>query len=137
MNMESFTASLHAGLIQRARPPKVVPLREDGFAGRAPVVQLRASDIARARPAPTPLVRADHPRVVPARAETAPTVERAEARPAGATPSRRFGLTVRVDESLRERLLGARLRTGRTTQSILQDALAGYLAALERKQTGR
>jgi hypothetical protein len=55
MIMESITASLHSGLIQRARPAKVSALRETGSEpGRAPVVPLRASDIARARPAPAP-----------------------------------------------------------------------------------
>ena len=134
MNMEPCTASLHAGLIQRARPAKAVPLREDACSGRASVVQLRASDIARARPAP--LGECELPGRAPARAVT-PPLAHADNMVAGVAPSRRFGLTVRVGEGLRERLLEARKRTGRTAQSILHDALVSYLAAHERKPIER
>jgi hypothetical protein len=122
MIMDFGTASLHGGLIQRARPAKVVPLRENGIpAGRAAVVSLRASDIARGRPAPAP--------------EPAPLGRAEETAAPDAT--RRFGLTVRVRGELRERLHAMRMETGRTAQSILHDALAGHLAALERAETKR
>jgi hypothetical protein len=133
MNMESLTASLHSGLIQRARP-KVVPLREDAGPGRAAVVPLRASDIARARPAAAPLASVERP--LAPRAEVV-CGSRAGAFPAEPAPFRRFGLTVRVGESLREMLLESRSRTGRTTQSILHDALVDYLARIRRAQADR
>jgi hypothetical protein len=132
MNMESLTASLHAGLIQRARPAKVVPLRDDAGAGRGAVVALRAGDIARVRPAPASLVDVGPPAMARVLPRSIAAVEPAGAQAAPA-PARRFGLTVRVGAELRERLVAARERTGRTGQSILHDALAGYLAALERR----
>lgn len=156
MNMESLTASLHAGLIQRARPAKVVPLRDDAHSGapsgRAPVVQLRASDVARSRAVPAPLgkgefpareipVRDDPARGLPARVlarlQAVSPVGRLAGRAGGAAVFPRFGLTVRVGSGLRDLLLQARSRSGRTTQSILHDALVAYLGAEEREQTGR
>ena len=62
----------------------------------------------------------------------------AEAQPrAGWSFRRRFGLTVRVRAGLRELLLDARLRTGRTTQSILHDALVHYLDRLDGEPPAR
>jgi hypothetical protein len=158
MNMETLTASLHAGLVQRSRTARAVAISDNGapaalaaHAARGTVVSLRASDIARARPATAPL----GPAVSPARTPAGGGAEPA-GRPAGrfadpaaephagragiaaaATSPRRFGLTVRVAAELRERLMDARMRTGRTAQSILHDALAGYLDRLERRQSER
>jgi hypothetical protein len=137
MNMESLTASLHGGLIQRARPAKAPPLREDAGGKRASVVPLRPGDIARARPAPASLVDIHRPAIAHVLAGAVPAVEPAAGPAAAVPPSRRFGLTVRVGAELRERLGHARERTGRTGQCILHDALAAYLAALERRPAQR
>ena len=136
MNMESLTASLHAGLIQRARPPKVVPLREDAGPGRAAVVPLRAGDIGRARPAAASLVDLARPRLARALTRANVAAECTGPDAAAVAPARRFGLTVRVGAELRGRLGAARQLTGCTGQSILHDALAAYLAALERRMGG-
>ena len=44
-----------------------------------------------------------------------------------AAPSRRFGLTVRVEPELRRRLLEEKRERGTTQQDILHKALAQYL----------
>ncbi len=140
MSMDSWGPSLHAGLIERTRPPasaNVVPLREPEHYARAPAAPLRESAIARAR---RMLGRApDGPeRPGPRIASIQSRIASADAHVhAGWSFRRRFGLTVRVHSAMRELLFDARLHTGRTTQSILHDALVQYLDRLERDQAVR
>jgi hypothetical protein len=144
MSMESWMPSLHAGLIERTRPPasaKVVPLHDPERLARSPAAPpaapLRESAIARARRllgrAPEG-PEAPAPRVASIQSQIASADAHAHA---GWSFRRRFGLTVRVHAAMRELLLDARLRTGRTTQSILHDALVQYLDRLDREPNQR
>ncbi len=140
MSMDSWMPSLHGGLIERTRPPasaKVVPLRDPELFVRAPAAPLRESALARAQRF---LGRAPDisERLAPRGASIEARVATADAHAhAGWSFRRRFGLTVRVHSAMRELLFDARLRTGRTTQSILHDALVQYLDRLDRDQSVR
>jgi len=102
MSMQPSTASLHAGLIQRARPaaPATVP---------RPVVPAPASD--------------DGDVVHRLRQPGIWTTGGSEA-----LVDPRVGLTVRVAPSIRARLHMIKGRTGRTVQSLLHEALLTYLS---------
>jgi hypothetical protein len=135
MSMETYSASLHAGLIQRTRPAaRVVPLRE---LSRAPLATHRKTEAAAPAGAIVAALHESEIRPAPASAASVAAVG-AIAAPAGRWSfRRRFGLTVRVGGALRELLVHARRRTGRTTQSILHDALVQYLALLDRERGQR
>lgn len=111
MKFDAGMAALHSGLIQRARRPGYVPPPEPPARVVAPVA------------APEPLVRVVAPVAAPG--------------PIARRPERRFGLTVRVGWRLKTLLVRIRGRTGRTTQSILHDALMQYLASVEREAPPR
>ncbi|MEM7060569.1 MAG: hypothetical protein AAF557_23565 [Pseudomonadota bacterium] len=96
-------ASLHAGLIERARPAKE-PIG---------ILKLRAAS------APPPKV-AGPVEILQARIEEPST--------AVAMPSRRrYGLTLRVEQDMRRQLAKFTDQTGRTLQSVLYAALSSYL----------
>ncbi|MEM9138740.1 MAG: hypothetical protein AAGB15_02830 [Pseudomonadota bacterium] len=102
MMHEQGMASLHAGLIERARPrpasaPSVVPLVQ------------RQADPARIMPR----LRAELAAAAPQPAEE---------------PPRRYALTVRVEPEVRRDLARLTARTGRTTQAVLHRALQAMLA---------
>lgn len=153
MSIETWTASLHAGLIQRARtapgdaesggspPGKVVPLRDREPFGREGAAALRESAISRAR---SFLSRspescdADMPERIPPAVRVPPPARAPETHGYGGWAfGPRFNLTVRVSAAMREMLLDARIRTGRTQQRIMHDALVQYLSKLEREQIVR
>lgn len=140
MSIESWTASLHTGLIKRSRPPasaKVVPLREHAAFGRAQATPLRESALARALGSLGRSPETDDAQLLE-RALAAPRAGTAAAQARDGWSFRhRFGLTVRVHAGLRELLFDARSRTGRTTQSILHDALVHYLRRLDREPDQR
>lgn len=96
-------ASLHAGLIERARP-KAEPIG---------IVKLQASQAAPvhvAGPVNLPIVRKEPPRPV--------MIPQSQ---------RRFGLTLRVDHQMRQDLARYTDYSGRTVQSVLHSALSGFL----------
>ena len=96
-------ASLHAGLIERAR---VMP-------GPAGIIKLRSATASPPKVAgPVQLPQAQHLTARP----LVPHI-----------PARRYGLTLRVDYELRQDLARFTEQTGRTMQSVLHSALAGYL----------
>lgn len=99
----SGIASLHSGLIERARPrPEptgILKLRATG----APPAQVRG-------PVLLPQVKKPAVSHLSVIAET-----------------RRFGLTLRVDHEMRQDLARYTEHTGRTVQSVLHAALSGYL----------
>lgn len=99
----SGIASLHAGLIERARP-KAEPIG---------ILKLRASNAAPVQVAgPVSL----------------PLVHKAPQRPVPKPKSpQRYGLTLRVDQELRRELTKYTEHTGRTVQSVLHSALSGLL----------
>lgn len=96
-------ASLHAGLIERARHSP----EPNG------IVKLRAAV------APPPKVSGP---------VDLPQAQKLKTRPLiASTPPRRYGLTVRVDPTMRGELARYTEHTGRTMQSVLHAALSGYL----------
>lgn len=98
---EQSMASLHAGLIERAQPRST---------NTHSVVSLvtRANDPARI----TPKLRAGLVQAPIQRMPESP---------------RRYALTVRVEPKIRRALASLTKRTGRTTQSVLHDALQSML----------
>ena len=99
--------SLHAGLIERARPRAHVPSER----------------------VPGPVVELYTPPIVPSVLEPVRRIE-VPSRPAlGVTerPRRRFGLTVRVHAETRAVLDRMRSETGQTFQQILTRAVTRYL----------
>ena len=129
---ESGTASLHAGLIQRARPrvtlaPGVVPLhppasepgRSQGLSG-AVSTPTRQFDLPVHEPASLDLR--------PVREAIVPELEEAEEVEESHEQRRRFALTLRVEPDLHRKLMMLRRETACTTQSILHAALCHYLA---------
>lgn len=123
------SASLHAGLIERARPrvaltPGVVPLlppvSEPGRTeDMARAVSARRIDLETGANPLASIAELELRPVAP------PVVMQQSAKPQG----RRFGMTVRVDDDLHDKLMAHRRRTGRTYQSILYSALRNYLPA--------
>lgn len=103
----SGIASLHAGLIERARP-KAEPV------GIAKLRASQAAPVQVAGPVNLPLVRKEPQKPV--------------AVPVVAQSPRRYGLTLRVDQQMREDLTRYTDYSGRTVQSVLHSALSGYLA---------
>ena len=115
MSLESGTASLHAGMIERARPRREA--LDDPFAPVRPVKEQGAiPPLDPARERPVFGLRRVQPVSAPETASPVPT-------------GRRYGLTVRVHADLRERLRQFGQMTGRTNQSILHEALEARLAA--------
>lgn len=106
MTLETGMASLHAGLILRARPVAARPPERP----ERTVQPLRADLVRRVAPPPAPVAKL----VAFSRSH--------------AMPRQRFGLTVRVGQGLHGMLFRTRRRTGQTTQDILHAALVRYLA---------
>ena len=134
MSAEDGFASLHAGLIERARPrndapgpvpadvavaPPAAPMPPASPPAARPVFGLRGT-AAEARPATVLDMVDEAPPAAVVTVEAQPFVPRPPAR-------KRFGLTVRVDGEVRERLRQMAGRSGRTNQSILHEALLAHL----------
>ncbi|MEM7422698.1 MAG: hypothetical protein AAF334_03190 [Pseudomonadota bacterium] len=100
MSLNTMTASLHAGLIHRRRRR---PSDET-----AKVVTMLA-----------PRSNGGNDILVAASA--------ADRVPEAGHATKRFGLTVRVEDDLRSRLFLHRARTGKTTQAVLHRALTDFL----------
>lgn len=123
---ETGSASLHAGLIERARPrpslaPGVIPLTS-----RVPGAEQARPGFGRKTLPP-----ADQQSVLmPVKASVmVPQPENAirQTPLPMAMTQRRYGLTVRVDPETRLRLVAEKERSGLTTQEILSSALQMYL----------
>ena len=100
----SGIASLHSGLIERARPSTREPVG---------ILKLRAAV------APPPKVSGP---------VELPHVQTLKPRPLlPSTTPKRYGLTLRVDPRMRRDLAEFTSQTGRTVQNVLHAALAGYL----------
>lgn len=99
----SGIASLHAGLIERAR----------STAEPIGILKLKASNA-------TPVQVAGPVNL--------PKMKQVPTNPISAPKSlRRYGLTLRVDPQMRRDLTSFTEHTGRTVQSVLHSALSGYL----------
>lgn len=129
MDMETGCASLHAGLVERARRPNAVQQARSP-APRPQRLDLSAFLVERAAPP----ARASVTSRAATGAETPCRVATPVTAPAERSPGQpRRALTLRIEQDLHDALQAEKALTGATNQRILHRALTRYLAGRDQR----